>query len=367
MHILERSPRWKCFKVGRGLLLTAAMLVIGAVDGCVEKKPMPDKIDSSEPDQKKEPVEPDKELVASISCLASKVAQPDKVRWDVALTLAEISNATYSEDEEQESLLKSLGAIQVRPLAKGSSHGVVASNNDVVVIAFRGTKEPADWLTDVKIAGRRIANGTMHRGFHDAVDVIFNDVYAEAIRQGAKEKAVWVTGHSLGGAMAVVFSYRAVNDKELAPAGVVTFGQPLALSTTLAQFMLNKFTFRYTRFVNSWDPVTRLLPTYRHAGSRIHLTPDDFTIRQPMIAVSAPAKASVENSSNVLFVEDDEKLEAMTEEEFKEFQKELRDEHSPPKIQDGQLTVGAGLPLLSSHSILTYIERIKTIGQQNSK
>lgn len=303
-----------------------------------------------------------------MNSLVGTVSRSEDIPWDIALTLAEISNVAYSDDDDQKVFIKQLGASEVQPISRGSSHGVVASNDKVVVIAFRGTKDAADWLTDSRIIGHRVADGRMHRGFFGAVDVIFKDIYEEAIRQGAAKKAVWITGHSLGGAMAVVFTYRAVNDKELVPSGVITFGQPLVLSTTLAQFMLDKFEYRYIRFVNNWDPVTRLLPNYRHAGSRIHLSGDNYGIRKPMIAVSAPSNGSARIAPKVLPFEEDEQLKPMTETEFQDFQNKLKTDRSPPKAApNGRPVVTGAIPLLSAHSMLTYIDRLKSIGQKNWK
>jgi len=324
---------------------------------------------------------PGKPLVASIDCLKGAFGRQKPIPWDdaipwnpipwnAALTLAEISNATYSDKRAQDTFLRDLGATQVKPIANKSSLGIVASNDDVVVIAFRGTNGFADWLYDANILSRKDddAGAAMHTGFYEATDLIFQNIYDEAILQGANKKVVCVTGHSLGGAMAVAFAYRAVKEKELVPAGIVTFGQPLLLNTKLAQFMLNTFASKYARYVNNWDIVTRLLPTYRHAGSRTHLTSDDsFTYLAPRIAVeAAPTNAPVGHDQNVFFMEEDEKLKTMTEDEFKNFQEELRREGAP-KTLDGQVAVMGFLQWKFSHSIENYIERIKSIGSMNPK
>jgi hypothetical protein len=303
--------------------------------------------------------------------LARSASRTSEVPWDVALTLGQVSYSAYSDPEQQITGIKGIGATTVRPIDEGSSHGVVASTDQVVVIGFRGTKDSADWLTDANIIGRRVADGNMHWGFYHAVDVVFDEVYEEAMRQGAKDKAVWITGHSLGGAMAVAFAYRAFTDRKMVADGVVTFGQPLVFSTSLAQVMLDSYDRRYIRFVNNWDPVTRLLPNYRHAGMRVHLKGDEFTIRRPMIAVTAPAggpsDVPAEAQPTVLGFVEEEGLEPMTEEEFQEFQQKLAAEQAPPERVNGAFVASASIPLITPHLMGTYMERLKAVGEKNKK
>jgi hypothetical protein len=85
-----------------------------------------------------------------MECLAKPMPSGEAIPWDAALTLAEISSFAYSDPDEQTKQLRGLGASDVRPIVKGSSHGVVASTDKVVVVAFRGTKDAADWLTDAQ-------------------------------------------------------------------------------------------------------------------------------------------------------------------------------------------------------------------------
>lgn len=340
----------------------APLILVGCIAafvvGCSSKR---------EDAEKNEPMPPPRPLVASMDSLAKSMPQGEAVPWDAALTLTEISGFAYSDGEEQSAQIRGLGATDVRPIVNGSSHGVVASNDKVVVVAFRGTKDPIDWLTDVRVIGKRVAEGKMHGGFYAATNAIFEDAYDEAVRQGAARKTVWITGHSLGGAMAIAFAYRAFNDKKLDPTGIITFGQPLVVTSPLAEFMLDHFQSRYMRFVNNRDPVTRLVPTFRHAGARIHLTQDDYTFRKPMIAFSASGNAKADTARHFELHEDDKSLEPMTEDEFQNFQDRLKAERDPPRVQNGQLLMRGSIPLLSPHYIATYIDHLKTIGQKNWK
>jgi hypothetical protein len=131
--------------------------------------------------------------------------------------------------------------------------------------------------------------------------------------------------------------------------------------------MLNAFNFRYMRFVNNWDPITRLVPPYRHAGARIHLTSDGYTIRKPMLAYSAPADATADKSPHFEVHEDDKGLAPMTNDEFQEFQDRVKAERTPPPDSPNGPMMRGSISVLAPHRIATYVSRLRTIGQQNWK
>lgn len=342
-----------------------AIAMIAAV-GCNSQSAPPKPLQNPEVKREKETIPSVVVLKPSFGCLAGPMSKSNGISWENALILAEISKVVYEDAETQVASIKKLGATTVRPIVVGVSYGVVASNDKAVVIGFRGTKDPVDWLTDGKIIGHHIGDGKVHLGFFQVVDAIYKEVFDEAIRQGGKSKTVWITGHSLGGAMAIVFAQRASTESELDPTGIITFGQPLAFSSALAQFLLDKFDTRYIRFVNSWDAVPRLLPNYRHAGSRVYMKNGDFAFRKPMMAVSAPADAPVGSAPQFFFNETEAELEPMTQEEFEAFQKQLKPEDAPHVVgaAAGGPVGSLPIPWIEAHSMLLYIERIKAFGER---
>lgn len=311
------------------------------------------------------PDQPAAPLVASFSALRAKTDDDNEVRWDVALVLAEISTIAYDTKEEQILRITKLGADVVEPLEKGSSQGVVASDAHSVVVAFRGTEltDPFDIITDITIFGRRTPEGRTHRGFLKSVEDLYDKAVAEAIRQGAREKTLRITGHSLGAAMAMVFGHRSTIAGDVRPDGIVTFGQPLAVDSKICQFMLDEFQKDYVRFVNQRDPVTRLLPNYRHAGARVHLSGDTYSVREPKISFSARANSG---APPVEFEEDNPELRPMTEDEFQELDRRLK-EQSPEATGQFGAAVGFRIPILSDHSMDEYVERIREIGTRKFK
>jgi hypothetical protein len=345
--------------------------------GCSSKPIPPNPRDGSEGINEVQPTDSVFVLEPSFACLSEPLSKTNGIPWQVALTLAEISKMTYDEGNHQISSIKKLGAKVVQPIAKGLSHGTVASNDKAVVIGFRGTNVAADWLTNSEIIGLHVGDGKIHRGFFRVVDAIYKEVFDEAIRQGAKNKIVWITGHSLGGAMAMVFAHRGTTENQLAPEGIVTFGQPLAVSGSLAQFFLDTFNTRYIRFVNSWDAVPRLLPNYRHAGSRVYMKEGSYVFRKPMMAFSAAgppdepiaAENPASEAPTYVFVENEKELEPMSQEQFVEFQDQLRIENAPPAVGvAGAGPVGAfSIPWYEAHLMSLYIERIKEFGEKDHR
>lgn len=142
----------------------------------------------------------------------------------------------------------------------------VMSDSDDVLIACRGTEptEISDILADAKFFPvKHHKGGLVHRGFYAEYNKVIPGI-KEALAKHNKsgKKTVWVCGHSLGGAMALLVAV------ELQPAGGChTFGQPRVGDRKF----LKHINFPYYRYRNNNDAVTIVPPTffnllYKHAG-----------------------------------------------------------------------------------------------------
>jgi triacylglycerol lipase len=108
--------------------------------------------------------------------------------------------------------------------------------------------------------------------------------------QGAANKLIWITGHSLGGAMALLFAYDCLQTKALGITGLVTFGQPMVVDGRLAAYLNAELDGRYLRFVNGDDLVPLMVPFYSHCGKLVYFIDNTFKSDKPTIRAAA-AKA----------------------------------------------------------------------------
>ena len=191
----------------------------------------------------------------------------------------------------------------------------------VVILCYRGT-EPTNlgsWLGDADVGTDQLTMASavneipalaVHRGFFRNFRATHWQILQELAlasrgrRLGNPDEAVehplealYVTGHSLGGAMAILF---ALTTRPEQPRCVYTFGQPMVVSGTLpaSAEALGRQIFRH---VLSHDPVPALPPaawgTYVHIGHEYRYSAGEW-IRAP--EATAPMRSLREIPRSVL-------------------------------------------------------------------
>lgn len=156
-----------------------------------------------------------------------------------------------------------------------SAQAALFDHRDYLCMSFRGTDQLLEWLDNIKVFAVKALFGEFHRGFwhslHDVWEPINDDFRA---LQKKHKRPLFITGHSLGGAMATVAAAHLVHeDKPFT--GLYTFGQPRVLSRATARVMNSECRSRFFRFHNNNDIVTRVPPRlmgYSHAGTYLYIS-----------------------------------------------------------------------------------------------
>lgn len=183
-----------------------------------------------------------------------------------AVALCNAALLTYSDGTSVRRFLSKWQFPDVRILRGFHTQGFIARQGNTLIVAFRGTEpiNAGDWLTDVNYHQREISPsvpGLVHQGFARALEEVGESMLSGVAElSGAGVTQMFITGHSLGGALAVLAA--SVLQSHGAPkiAAVYTFGQPrVGDSGFSAAFnaKLGNVTFRY---VNDRDIVPHLPP-----------------------------------------------------------------------------------------------------------
>ncbi len=124
----------------------------------------------------------------------------------------------------------------VRTFEKKSTQCFVAHNDKLMMLVFRGTEldnflgSVMDWATNFKfIPVDDGAGGLIHQGFHDGFFLVWDKVksYLKSItNNGSAKRPLWITGHSMGAALATLAADKAVREGLDNVKGVYTFGSP---------------------------------------------------------------------------------------------------------------------------------------------
>lgn len=207
--------------------------------------------------------------------------------------LAEVSALVYASEDFVRSQFRKAGLPEVKFFDNQSTQCYVTNNDKFAIVAFRGSeiwgkkekfdlkKVVADLKTDVDIwLTNWQQGGKVHRGFKEALEEVWPDLLPYIRELHDKGCKIWITGHSLGAALATLSAGRYGSAQ-----GVYTFGSPRVGNEVFKE----NFEVKIYRIVNNDDIVPRVPPPgkYVHVGELKFINSDGI-IQDTMIENEGP-------------------------------------------------------------------------------
>jgi triacylglycerol lipase len=160
----------------------------------------------------------------------------------------------------------------VLPLA--STHLFVANGRGSTFIAFAGTDPlvSANWISDFDV---HLSSTDTAQGFTDAAEIVWPQIEAAISVESPNAKSIFVTGHSLGGALAALTAKNIADSGRFSLTAVYTYGMPRVGDQNWHQQYSEKLGQRSYRMVYGQDPVPSVPPSsfpppstleFRHVG-----------------------------------------------------------------------------------------------------
>ncbi|MBD2067499.1 lipase family protein [Leptolyngbya sp. FACHB-671] len=231
-----------------------------------------------------------------------------------ALSLAKAANLVYSDLSYIKEIcvrrwgIQDLENFKYLNNRERDTQAFMFKTKDYVIIAFRGSQEIQDWRTNARTRFEKFAIATsmepldedttppigqVHRGFQAAWRSVEEGVLKQLEIWGAGRKSnfpIFITGHSLGGALATVAASSLVKRGRKNIQGVYTFGQPRVGDLVFVNEIGRALKGKVFRFVNNNDIVPRVPPPYLpwnpthiyiHLGTTFYFNAFGGLVKQP--------------------------------------------------------------------------------------
>lgn len=186
-----------------------------------------------------------------------------------AIFLAAICGQTYAQFSNTEGLFvvpldyQIVDTIEARSISEvWERFGFILESPQEIIVAFRGTSSTTDWMSNVMASQERfkyIKEDTLtHRGFTN-IYASARDGIISTLDKLSPDKTLYITGHSLGGALATLCAIDiAANTSHISP-NLFTYGSPRVGDPNFVN-VFKPYVRKSYRYANLFDIVTYAPP-----------------------------------------------------------------------------------------------------------
>lgn len=189
---------------------------------------------------------------------------------DWAIFLAAVCGQTYAQFEHADGSFvvpadfsvvhnfraKSMGGIS-------EPFGFILESPQEIIIAWRGSSSTTNWLSNMNAAQKKFKyikeDCLTHRGFTDIYSSAREEILS-ILGTLSPEKTVYVTGHSLGGALATLCAIDIAANSAYRSPRLYTYGSPRAGDPAFAK-AFSSYVRSSFRYANLFDVATYVPPT----------------------------------------------------------------------------------------------------------
>jgi KAP-like P-loop domain-containing protein/lipase (class 3)/lamin tail-like protein len=188
-----------------------------------------------------------------------------------AYQLAQHAALAYKDTQSIDQTLQTWDMELVRFFDVRAAQAYLARNEIGCILAFRGVSpnQINGWLTGLDPQQVNGPAGKVNERFLSELNYIWSDLWG-TLTQERGTRTLWVTGHSLGGALAMLAVAKIRLEKGSSVTGLYTFGQPRVGDEQFCRNFDLDFGKQTFRFVNYKDIVPRIplrTMNYRDAGT----------------------------------------------------------------------------------------------------
>lgn len=147
----------------------------------------------------------------------------------------------------------------------------------IIIVVFRGSDSILDWIYNLCVFKKQLKNKIyVHYGFYKQLELVKNELITELniVCKKYKNYELFITGHSLGGALGLLFGYY-ISDIINKSIRVISFGSPRVGNIYFKKSFESKYNLEHIRFIHNKDPVVSIpYFWYYHVGYKICLNYD---------------------------------------------------------------------------------------------
>ncbi|HEX6269946.1 MAG TPA: lipase family protein [Anaerolineales bacterium] len=201
-----------------------------------------------------------------------RAAYSDRMAW-ILSSMSHLAYERFEDDEKARELFVAklegggFRLVETYNSKQTDTQAFLAANDEYAVLAFRGTEvtKRQDVKTDILANQIRVLEGRVHSGFRKAYESVAKDIEKSIL--SLEEIPLYITGHSLGAALATVATQRLEHRPKFRNriAACYTFGSPRVGNSHYD----TEFKSPIYRMVNTTDIVTvipLLAMGYIHIG-----------------------------------------------------------------------------------------------------